>query len=107
MLSACSVLNSDQAIVNNAYNQLMRIFANLLIAKIKQLILSYLITIISRARTIIDHSQNTNLSASTNKSYITSVCQSSGTFVNNRLASTGRTSAVSESVLFADLVVAA
>jgi hypothetical protein len=105
MLGARSVLNSDQATVNNARNQLARIFANLSIVEIKQLTLSYLTTMISGARTIIDHGRNTDLSAGTDESHMTSVCQSSGTSVDGRLAN--RTPAASESPLLADPVAAA
>jgi len=85
---ARSVLKSDQATVNNAQNQLARIFANLLIAEIEQLTLSHLTTAISKARTIttttnpqnidtgypnVDHGWNTDLSASTDGSHTTSV----------------------------------
>jgi hypothetical protein len=107
MLGAYNVLNSDQAIVNNTYNQLTRIFVNLLIVKIKQLILSYLTIIIFEVYIIIDHSQNTNLFASTDKPYITSVCQSSRTSVDSRLANTDKTPVVFKSVFFANSITAA
>ena len=85
---ARSVLNSDQATVNNARNQLARIFADLSIAEIEQLTLSHLTTAISGARTIttttnpqnidtgypnVDHGRNTDLSAGTDGSHTTSV----------------------------------
>lgn len=52
MRGARSVLNSDQATVNNARNRLARKFANLSIAKFEQLTLSHLTSAISGARTI-------------------------------------------------------
>ena len=83
MRGAYSALNSDQATVNNARNQLARNFANLSIAEIKQLTLTCLTTTIS------------------------SCDQSSGTSVEGRLASTvGTTSTVSESAPLADPAVA-
>ena len=86
---ARSVLNSDEVTVSNAQNQLARIFANLSVAKIEQLTLSHLTTVISGARIIttptnpqnidtgylnIDHGPNTDLSAGTDRSHATSMC---------------------------------